>query len=85
MLFVLRPEDVGVATEAPLPDATERLSAAYPNPFGDRTTLALTLDSPERVRAEAYDLLGRRVATLLDGTVDAAQQSHDGSAHPSGA
>ncbi|MEO1477119.1 MAG: choice-of-anchor B family protein [Bacteroidota bacterium] len=84
-LFVLRPEDVGVATEAPLPDATERLSAAYPNPFGDRTTLALTLDSPERVRAEAYDLLGRSVATLLDGTVDAAMLTLDGSALPSGA
>ncbi|MEM6784746.1 MAG: choice-of-anchor B family protein [Bacteroidota bacterium] len=84
-LFVVRPEAVGVSNETPLPEATELLSAAFPNPFSQQTTLALTLDTPERVRAEVYDLLGRRVATLLDGTVDAARLTLDGATLPSGA
>ncbi|MEO1633408.1 MAG: T9SS type A sorting domain-containing protein, partial [Bacteroidota bacterium] len=54
------------------------------NPFRDRTTLALTLTAPEPVRAEVYDLLGRRVATLLHGTTDGALLTVDGAGLPSG-
>ncbi|MEM6784748.1 MAG: choice-of-anchor B family protein [Bacteroidota bacterium] len=83
-LFVLQPDVTAVSAEG-LPDQAEpSLSAAYPNPFSQQTTLALTLDTPERVRAEVYDLLGRRVATLLDGTVDAASLTLDGTTLPSG-
>ncbi|MEM8598925.1 MAG: choice-of-anchor B family protein, partial [Bacteroidota bacterium] len=84
-LFVVRPEAVMVAGEDPLPDADVVLSAAFPNPFSRHTSLTLALPAPERVRAHVYDLLGRRVATLLDGTVDAATLTLDGTALPSGA
>ncbi|MEO1074855.1 MAG: choice-of-anchor B family protein [Bacteroidota bacterium] len=83
-LFVLQPAATAVAGESAPDGAVARLSAAYPNPFGDRTTLTLTLDSPEHVRAEVYDLLGRRVATLLNDTTDGALLTVDGAGLPSG-
>ncbi|MEM8601812.1 MAG: choice-of-anchor B family protein, partial [Bacteroidota bacterium] len=84
-LFVLQPDVTAVGSEDPLPDADVVLSAAFPNPFSRHTSLTLALPAPERVRVHVYDLLGRRVATLLDGTVDAATLTLDGTALPSGA
>ncbi len=42
------------------------LHANYPNPFQAATTIPFTLDRPARVTLEVYDVLGRRVARLLD-------------------
>lgn len=44
------------------------LGPNYPNPFGPRTTIAYSLAEPGPVRLDVFDVLGRRVATLLDGT-----------------
>ncbi len=38
-----------------------------PNPFGDHAVLTYTLDAEATVLLEVYDVLGRRVALLLDG------------------
>lgn len=46
-----------------------RLTAAYPNPFATRTALELTVPSAQHVAVEAFDGLGRRVATLFEGTL----------------
>ena len=46
-----------------------RLGAAYPNPFNPTTTLTLEVAEAQRVLAEAFDVLGRRVAVLFDGPV----------------
>ena len=46
-----------------------RVTAARPNPFGTRTAFAVTVARGQRVTAEAYDLLGRHVATVFDGEV----------------
>jgi len=46
------------------------LSAA-PNPFNPQTTVALSLDRPQRVVVAVYDLAGRRVAWLHRGSLDA--------------
>ena len=43
------------------------LALAGPNPFADRTALALTLDEAASVRVSAYDALGREVAVLHEG------------------
>jgi hypothetical protein len=51
--------------------ATVTLSEPRPNPFRRETTLSYTLPEPSRVRVVVHDLLGRRVATLLDDRQDA--------------
>ncbi len=50
------------------PDAAAgRLAVVSGNPFTASVRLRLTLAAPGPVRAEAFDVLGRRVAVLLDG------------------
>ncbi|HMB91035.1 MAG TPA: S41 family peptidase [Rhodothermales bacterium] len=39
--------------------------ASYPNPFRDKVILSFKLDAPAHVSITLYDLLGRRVTTLM--------------------
>lgn len=39
----------------------------YPNPFNSSTTISFRISRPSHVRMEIYDVLGRRVATIVDG------------------
>lgn len=57
----------GVSNEGP-PPATQAFGLAqnHPNPFTGRTTISFTLPTREHVHVAVYDLLGRRVKTLLD-------------------
>lgn len=50
----------------PLP-AGFSLEQNFPNPFNPATTIDFTLPSSARVRLEVFDLLGRKIATLIDG------------------
>ncbi len=44
------------------------LQGSYPNPFGPGgAVIAYDLPAPAEVRLEVYDVLGRRVAVLVDG------------------
>ncbi len=43
------------------------LAKAYPNPFSDATTIRFGLTEQSTINLEVYDILGRRVRTLLDG------------------
>lgn len=48
------------------------LEAAYPNPFNPQTTIAYKLAEASEVRLTVYDMLGREVATLVNGQQQAA-------------
>jgi hypothetical protein len=65
MLIVYYNGVVGVASEQGSREAM--LGRCYPNPAKTTTRLRLSLARRERVRVEVWDLVGRRVATLLDG------------------
>ncbi|WP_456427241.1 T9SS type A sorting domain-containing protein, partial [Rhodocaloribacter sp.] len=64
-----------------------RLTAAFPNPFNPRTSFELIVRRSQRVTVNVFDVLGRRVATLFDGTMAANETrsfSFDGAGLPSG-
>ena len=67
----LVPAIVAVDDGEELPERLE-LASNYPNPFNPATTLAYRLPRTSAVRLEVHDVLGRRVATLLDGVTQEA-------------
>jgi hypothetical protein len=54
------------ASEAESPEQRLQLGANYPNPFSNETTISFTLAAPGHVTLEVFDMLGRRVTTLVD-------------------
>lgn len=57
-----------------LPDAFT-LGNPYPNPFNSSVNIPLVMQRKERLRVEVVNLLGRRVATLHDGTAEPGKLS----------
>ncbi len=76
-------EAPAAASKAP---AAFALAAVYPNPFRASTEIALDVPEASQVTLAVFDVLGRRVAVLLDGVVEAGSHrvAFDGSALPSG-
>jgi hypothetical protein len=76
--------DATAANASALP--AEAGLAAYPNPFARQAALVFALPAPERVRLSVYDVLGREVARLVDGEVEAGRHEAvlGGSGLPSG-
>jgi hypothetical protein len=62
------------------------LMTPYPNPFTRSTTIAIGVPSPTDVRLAVYDVLGREVAVLVGGPVEAGWHEvvFDASGLPSG-
>ncbi|TND09202.1 MAG: 5'-nucleotidase domain-containing protein [Bacteroidetes bacterium] len=52
-------------------------AGAYPNPFGDKTSVIYTVSHPSEVTIEVYDMLGKKVASLLNDKVSAGQHTVD--------
>lgn len=65
---------------------TFSLKHPYPNPFNAVTCLSYDVPVSGMVRVEVYDVLGKKVATLVDGNVNAGsfQVRWDARAMPSG-
>lgn len=51
-------------------DAAGELAQNFPNPFRDRTTIEYQVTEPGRVEIVVYDLQGREVNRLVEGTRD---------------
>jgi endonuclease I len=51
------------------------LSQNYPDPFNPTTTIEFVLPSQSQTRLFIYDLLGREIATLIDGVMPAGDHS----------
>lgn len=76
--FRLRQVDVdGTATRSPVVRVTvmgtRGVSAVWPNPARQEAQAQVTLDVSGRVEAHVYDVLGRHVTTVYDGTAVAGK------------
>ena len=78
-------ESVGAHEEAELADQV-RLSQNYPNPFNPVTQIEFELPASKEITLAVYDVTGRKVTTLADGTYQAGthQVEFDGSHLSSG-
>jgi hypothetical protein len=63
------------AADAPPEPTSLTLSQNYPNPFTTHTTIPYSIagSGAQQLRIELYDAMGRRVATLYDGTASAGE------------
>ena len=61
-------KDIKISVAAP---ATFELFQNYPNPFNPTTLISYQLPQASKVNLKIFDVLGREVATLLDGQQDA--------------
>ena len=72
-------------TDEPVTFATE-LRGVYPNPFNPATTVSYALKEEDQVSLVVYNVLGQRVAVLVDGVQAAGEHTVtlDGNRLPSG-
>lgn len=68
--LLINSEDAGGIEEPLLPERFG-LSQNYPNPFNPTTTIKFQLAEESMVRLEVYDILGRRVAVLVNDQMQA--------------
>ncbi|MCB2200554.1 carboxypeptidase regulatory-like domain-containing protein [bacterium] len=79
-------QTTAVGDEQVLQPSSHLVVDAYPNPFNPTTTVSVTLPSAGEVSIRVFDLAGRQVAELAQGTFAAGQHRFvlDGTALASG-
>ena len=65
---IVDPGIVGMEEEPAFTPAVAELHQNYPNPFNESTYISFKLRKEAYVNLAVYDPLGRKVATLIDGT-----------------
>ena len=65
----------GVTSASGLDNNRFALSSPWRNPFDETTQFAFVVPAPTAVRIDVYDVMGRRVANLIDGLVERGQHS----------
>ena len=83
---VLTWSGLSTSTEPSDTPLTFSLKPAYPNPFNPSTVIPYEISNAADVKVEVFDMLGRRVATLIDGFKPAGNHTvrFDGSGLSSG-
>jgi enediyne biosynthesis protein E4 len=66
---------VGIKDQQSSIPARFELKANYPNPFNPSTTITYALPEQSKVRVEVFDMLGRKIETLVDETKQAGEYS----------
>ncbi len=86
-LFVLQLDSNPVDTEDAAPSSSFALGVSYPNPTTGATNVPFSLRETAHVRLTVYDILGREVAVLADGPMEAGEHTvlFDGSNLSNGA
>ena len=75
-LFLGSDQQITKIIEETLPTQFELLSN-YPNPFNPTTTLRFSLPEPNKVNMNIYDIMGRKVSTLISQRLEAGYHSID--------
>lgn len=73
--FVYQPTDITEPGEI-IPNRFE-LRQNYPNPFNPSTTIAFSLNSANKVNLTVYNIVGQKIITLVDGTLEAGEHKVD--------
>ncbi len=71
---ILRFDPTGIEDTNSLPDEFS-LSQNYPNPFNAQTTISYSLPTASDVKIDIFDILGRKIETLVSGNQPAGQHS----------
>jgi hypothetical protein len=66
---------VGIEPAGPGAAASAVLHGNYPNPFTGRTSIEFNLPERDRATLEVFDVLGRKLATLVDAELPAGRHS----------
>jgi myo-inositol-hexaphosphate 3-phosphohydrolase len=80
------PKELEVNVTNPI-QTNEAVVKNYPNPFSAKTNIVFILPQNDKVRLEVYDLSGKLIQTLFNGSVNENQEykvEFDGSALSNG-
>jgi hypothetical protein len=65
----------GIEDENQILPASLTLISNYPNPFNSSTNVKFVLTSPVNVKLDVFDILGRNITTIVDGTFNAGEHT----------